>query len=169
MRRGYDSVGGYPRKPSSQALASSDVARIRVTTLIDAPPAEVWDYLEDIESHVDWMADARAIRFVTEQRRGVGTRYECDTRVGPLRLNDVMEITEWVPGKAMSVRHGGLVAGSGRFSLKKARRGRTFFQWREKLTFPLWLGGPVGALAAKPVLRRIWRRNLERLAERFRD
>ena len=135
--------------------------------MLAAPPEAVWADVEDIASHVEWMADAEAIRFLGEQTRGVGTRFECDTKVGPFRLTDVMEITDWVPGKVMGVRHTGVVTGTGRFTLKKARGGRTQFQWKERLSFPLWLGGPVGALLSKPVLGWVWRRNLARLAARF--
>lgn len=135
--------------------------------MLEAPPAEVWADLADIGSHVEWMADATAIRFLTPQTTGVGTTFECDTKIGPFTLTDVMEITEWVPGKVMGVRHTGVVTGTGRFTLKKARRGRTQFQWNEKLVFPTWMGGPVGAVAAKPVLGWVWRRNLTRLAARF--
>jgi len=143
------------------------MARIRVRTILDAPPATVWAYLEDIDTHVRWMRDAVRIRFIGDRRSGVGTRYECDTKVGPIQLTDVMEITEWTPGKAMGVRHVGLVTGTGRFTLKKARGGRTQLTWSEKLTFPLRRGGPVAALAAKPVLKRVWRKNLRNLAARF--
>ena len=145
------------------------MSRIRVSTVLDAPPDVVWADLADVASHVDWMADAREIRFLTAQRTGVGTRYECDTKVGPLTTTDVMEIVEWKPGKAMGVRHTGLVTGTGRFTLRRARGGRTRFQWREQLTFPRRLGGRVGALAGKPALRWVWRRNLRRLAARFDD
>jgi len=143
------------------------VARIRVSTILDAPPAKVWADVEHIASHVDWMADATAIRFTSSRTSGVGTTFECDTRVGPFKLTDVMEITEWVPGKVMGVRHSGVVTGTGRFTLKKVRGGRTKFQWNEKLVYPIWLGGAVGAFVSKPVLRWIWRRNLTRLADRF--
>ena len=67
--------------------------RINVSTVIDARPGEVWAVVEDIASHVDWMADAEAIRFTTERTSGVGTTFECDTKVGPFRLTDVMQIT----------------------------------------------------------------------------
>jgi carbon monoxide dehydrogenase subunit G len=143
------------------------VPGIRVTTMLAAPPEAVWADVQDIASHVEWMADAEAIRFLGDQRSGVGTRFECDTKVGPFRLTDVMEITDWVPGKVMGVRHTGVVTGTGRFTLKKARGGRTQFQWKEKLAYPWWLGGPVGAFLSKPVLRWVWRRNLDRLAGRF--
>jgi len=139
-----------------------------VVTVLDAPPERVWADVEDIGSHVEWMADAVAIRFVSGQMTGVGTTFECDTKIGPFTLTDVMEITEWAPGKVMGVRHTGVITGTGRFTLKKARGGRTRFQWSERLVFPLWMGGPVGAFVGKPVLRWVWRRNLARLAARFR-
>lgn len=133
---------------------------------IDASPEAVWRAIEDVEGHVDWMADAVAIRFVSTERSGVGTLFDCDTKVGPFRLLDRMEITEWRPRKAMGVRHVGLVAGEGRFTIRRRRwRRGTTFAWEERLRFPWWLGGPVGALAATPVLRRIWRRNLRTLKE----
>lgn len=138
-----------------------------MSTVLDAPPSQVWADVEDIASHVEWMADAVAIRFVSAQTAGAGARFECDTKVGPFTLTDVMEITEWVPGKVMGVRHSGLVTGTGRFTLKRLRGGRTFFQWKETLVYPVWMGGPVGAFVSKPVLRWVWRRNLARLAARF--
>ncbi len=143
------------------------MARIRISTVLDAPPEDVWADVQDISSHVEWMADAVAIRFLSEQTRGPGTRFECDTRVGPIKLTDVMEITRWAPGKAMGVRHTGMVTGTGEFTLKKLRGGRTRFQWSEKLIYPIWMGGPLGAFLSKPVLRWVWRRNLSRLAARF--
>ena len=137
--------------------------RVRVSVVIDARPAEVWWAVEDIAGHVAWMADAEAIRFTTPQRAGVGTTFECDTKVGPLRVTDRMTITEWRPGRTMGVRHTGLVTGEGRFTLRRSRRGRTRFTWEERLRFPWWFGGPVGALLATPVLRAVWRGNLRRL------
>lgn len=143
------------------------MARLTVSTVLDATPEEVWAAVEDISTHVDWMEDAVAIRFTSEQTAGVGTAFDCDTKVGPFRLVDHMEITEWRPGRAMGVRHVGLVTGTGVFRIEalRARRGRcrTRFVWTERLRFPWWLGGPLGALAARPVLRRVWRRNLRNL------
>jgi hypothetical protein len=146
------------------------MARIRVSTTIDAPPRVVWGAVDDIGSHVRWMADAHAIRFRAGPRRGVGTTFECDTRLGPLRVTDVMEITAWRPRRRMGVRHTGLITGTGEFRLRRARGGRTRFTWSERLRFPWWLGGPVGAAAGKVLLHLVWQRNLrnlKRLVEAF--
>lgn len=109
------------------------------------------------------MGDAVAIRHTSPLREGVGTTFDCDTRVGPFRLTDRMEVTEWSEGRAMGIRHVGLVQGTGRFTVRPVRRGRTRFTWDERLRFPWWMGGPAGSVAAAPVLRRIWRRNLANL------
>ncbi len=98
---------------------------IRVGITIDAAPDAVWSVVEPIEHHVDWMADAESIRFTTAQTRGVGTAFDCVTKVGPIRLTDRMSVTEWEPGRAMGIEHRGVVTGRGRFTLERRDGGRT--------------------------------------------
>lgn len=142
------------------------MARLRVHVVLDATPAEVWADLRRIDTHPEWMKDAVAIRFTGDRTEGVGTTFDCDTKVGPFRLTDRMEITSWIPEREMGVRHVGLVTGTGRFTLRARRRGRTKFTWTERLVFPWWMGGPVGAWAAVPVLTLVWRRSMRNLAAR---
>jgi len=141
------------------------MAGIRVAIEIAAPVERVWQVVEPVERHVDWMADAESISFVSGQTRGVGTAFLCVTKVGPIRLTDKMRITRWEPNRAMGVEHIGLVTGSGVFTLEAVDPKSTRFVWEETLKFPWWLGGPIGALiGGKIVLRAIWRGNLRRLA-----
>ena len=106
------------------------------------------------------MADAEEIRLTSASTSGVGTTFDCDTKIGPFRLTDRMEITEWAPNEAMGVSHVGTVTGKGRFQLRAVGNGHTEFIWEEELTFPRWMGGAVGARAGAPVMAQIWRRNL---------
>lgn len=138
------------------------MTKVAVATVIRAPRRQVWKVVRDIPSHVDWMRDARAIRITSRRRSGVGTTFECDTRVGPLAVTDLLQVTEWKPRRAMGIRHVGRITGSGRFTLHR-RAGRTLFVWEERLEFPWWLGGRVAAAASGLLLRRIWRGNLARL------
>jgi hypothetical protein len=140
------------------------VSRITVAVELNAPVARVWEIVEPVERHVDWMADAVAIRFKGEQTRGVGTQFFCDTKVGPIKLVDEMTITAWEPGRTMGVRHTGVVTGTGEFTLEALDASRTKFTWSEQLVFPWWLGGPLGALVGgQIVMKAIWRRNLREL------
>jgi hypothetical protein len=140
---------------------------LAVSVTIASPRSAVWEELSRIEDHVEWMSDAVAIRFLSERHRGVGTRFICDTKVGPIRLADRMEVTEWEEGRAIAVRHQGLVSGSGRFLLEDERGVATTLSWKEDLAFPWWLGAAVGAWAARPVLVPLWRKNLRRLRVRI--
>jgi hypothetical protein len=89
----------------------------------------------------------------------------CVTKVGPIKLTDKMRITKWEPQRAMGVEHVGIVTGTGVFTLESVDAHTTRFVWEERLDFPWWLGGPLGALiGGKIVLRAIWRGNLRRLA-----
>lgn len=112
------------------------------------------------------MTDAERIEFVGDSRRGVGTVMRVETRVGLLRTTDVMEVTEWREREAIGVVHRGLVTGSGRFHVASLPDG-TRVVWSELLSFPWWLGGPITARAARPILRWIWHRNLTGLKRRI--
>ena len=132
-----------------------------------ADPARVWDDLEDISSHVEWMADAASIEFLGTTVRGVGTRFVCITKVGPIRLRDTMTVTEWAPKELMAIDHEGLVRGHGRFCLDPLPGGHTRFTWTESLRVPWWMAGRLAEIVARPVLRRIWAANLRGFAARF--
>ena len=138
-----------------------------MSVVIPATPRQVWEDVRDISSHVEWMMDAVAIRFTSDRRSGRGTTFACDTRVGPFRLTDRMEVTEWGEGHVLGIRHVGLVQGTGRFTLELVGDAQTQFTWEERLRFPWWMGGPAGAIVAAPVMRRLWRRNLANLRRRF--
>lgn len=146
---------------------SSSRRAVVVSIVIDRTPAQVWADVRDISSHVTWMQDAAEIRFVSDQREGLGVTFECDTKIGPFSLTDVMEITSWEDERRMGVRHVGLVEGTGEFTLTSHDAGTTEFRWEEDLTFPWYFGGPLGAFCARPVLRWVWKRNLTRLKARI--
>ncbi|MFN2606879.1 MAG: SRPBCC family protein [Acidimicrobiales bacterium] len=137
---------------------------IRVSTFIRAPRLVVWRSVRDIGSHVRWMHDAESIRITSSRRTGVGTSFDCATRVGPIRYTASMEVVEWKERRALGIRHTGAVRGSGRFTLK-LRPGGTQFTWEERLRFPWWMGGPITGVVFKPVLRQVWKQNLVRLKD----
>ena len=142
------------------------MAKIQVSIDLPQPPEVVWADIEQLETHVDWMADAESIEFEGEQRRGPGTTMRVLTKVGPLHTTDVIRIVGWDPPRSMAVVHEGIVTGEGEFMLQSIPAG-TRFHWAEELKMPWYFGGPLGGLLARPVLGWVWRRNLKRLAARF--
>lgn len=135
---------------------------IEVAIDIPAPPPEVWGYVADVARNVEWMADASSIVFTSSGTQGLGTAYDCVTKVGPLRTTDRMEIVEWDPPHALGVEHQGVVRGTGRFTLTPIDEG-TRFGWSEDLRLPWYLGARIGNRPASWLLKRIWRRNLRTL------
>ena len=139
---------------------------IEVSVQVPAPIEGVWDALSRIETHTEWMTDAIAIEFLTEQRRGVGTRIRVPTRIGPLTTVDHMTFTAWEPPNRMAIAHEGKFTGIGEFTLV-AVNDATEITWREEVRFPTAFGGRLGERIAAPILRRVWRANLKRFARRL--
>lgn len=129
-----------------------------------ASHGDVWTAIADLGSHHLWMQDAESVEFVGEQRSGEGTRLDVMTVVGPFRTLDRLEVTGWVDGRSIEVSHQGLVKGRGTLSVAATGDG-SIVTWEEELSFPWWLGGPITAWLARPVLARIWAGNLRRLEE----
>ena len=140
---------------------------VRVSIDIPAARQDVWDDVAVLASHREWMSDAERIEFLTDEVTGVGTEIAVFTKVGPFRTTDRMTFTEWQPPATMAVEHRGLFTGFGRFSLDAIDPEWTRFTWEEVIRFPWYLGGPIASLFAQPILRRIWRKNLTRLRDRF--
>ena len=136
---------------------------IHLCTTIGASSGLVWSEIEDIETHVNWMADAVSITFRTDQHAGTGTEFECLTKIGPLSTTDVMKVTEWEPGAVMGIEHRGVVTGRGRFTLRPVGTALTEFCWDEDLSYPAWMGGAIGERLSRPIFLRLWAGNLKRL------
>lgn len=107
------------------------------------------------------MSDAVSILFETDQRRGVGVRMTVPTRIGPLRVTDMMEVVEWIEMESIGVMHTGRIRGRGRFELSDHPDGSRLVL-SEELRFPWYLGGVIGELFARPILRRTFQANLRR-------
>jgi tRNA A-37 threonylcarbamoyl transferase component Bud32/carbon monoxide dehydrogenase subunit G len=139
---------------------------IEVSIDIPASPQEVWDYVADLASNVEWMVDAQSIDFTSAQTKGVGTTFDCVTKVGPMKTTDKIEVTEWDPPRTLGITHRGAVRGTGRFALEPIEDG-TRFTWSEDLTLPWYFGSRAGQQPASMVLERVWRRNLRNLRARM--
>jgi hypothetical protein len=131
------------------------------------PVEGVWEEVSRLDRHTEWMADARSVEFIGAARSGPGTTVRVATRFGPLRTTDVIAVTAWEPPRRIAVDHRGRFTGRGEFRLDPEEPGATRFTWEEEVRFPWYLGGPLGALAARPLFRFVWRRNLERLRARL--
>ena len=144
---------------------------ISVSTVVPAALSVVWEDLRHIDRHIEWMSDAGSVRFLTDDTEGVGVRFECVTRLGPIRLIDRMEVIDWRDAQAMGIRHHGVVSGVGEFRLTPCAAPDsgvcTHFEWNETLRFPWWMGGVIGAAVARRVLSAVWERNLRRFVARF--
>ena len=134
---------------------------VRVSVDIAAPLGEVWTAAADLAAPEQWMADVESIEVGSEARQGAGTEMRVATRIGPFRTTDVITITDWEPLHRISVLHHGFFSGRGEFDIS-AVGGATRFTWTEEINFPWRVGGPIAAIFARPVLTRIWRRNLQR-------
>jgi uncharacterized protein YndB with AHSA1/START domain len=139
---------------------------IDLVVVFKAPIERVWAELADLASHPEWMSDAGSVEFLTESHQGVGTLMRASTEVGPIRLADTMRVTEWDERRRITVEHVGSVTGSGSFEIRPVDQG-TELRWIEILIFPWWMGGPIVAALARPILSRIWRGSLEKLRARI--
>lgn len=140
------------------------MARIEVTTHIEASPSRVWDVLVDWERQREWMADLRDVRVTSAAREGVGVTLTVRSDILGLAVPDRMRVTTWAPQRELGVAHEGPVFHAvGSFELEETSDG-THLTWWDEASVP---GGELtDALASRlvsPLLRRTFRRSLATL------
>ena len=91
--------------------------RIEVSTIIYKPIEVVWDEVKIMKNHVNWMQDAAKIDFISENEAGIDTKMNVLTKVGPIKLTDIITVTEWKEKESIGVIHEGIVTGEGIFYL----------------------------------------------------
>ncbi len=125
------------------------------------PPEILWDLLTDWEHQDDWMLEASDFVVVSEHREGVGVEAEATIRIGGIRTRDRVRVSEWDPPRRLGIEHLGWVQGHGVIELTPLPGDRTHIFWREELVPPLGALGAVGMTAFKPLMGRIFRRDLK--------
>ena len=139
--------------------------RIETSIIINKPLDAVWEEVKVMENHVNWMEDAVKIDILSENNSGIDTKMNVLTKVGPIKLTDIITVTEWKEKESIGVIHEGIVTGEGIFYLKALNESQTEFKWEETLKFPVYLGGAIGEFFGGYVLRYIWKKNLKNLNE----
>ena len=132
---------------------------IDTSELLPAPPSVVWKLLIDWENQGDWMLEATDFVVLTSQREGVGVEAEATVSIGGLTTRDRVRVSAWEPERRLEIVHGGWVSGRGEFQLTP-RGDATHVLWREELHPPLGVIGALGLLAIRPVMARIFARDL---------
>jgi carbon monoxide dehydrogenase subunit G len=140
--------------------------RLEVVQDVAASRQTVWQLLTEWERQPEWMLDAKAVEVLTPAREGIGVTVRCPTNLLGVTVDDVMRVTGWQEPSYLEVTHlGRVIIGTGAFELEELGPDRSRVTWWEEIDPPL---GAVGRWGARtlvlPVIRRIFRRSLARLA-----
>jgi carbon monoxide dehydrogenase subunit G len=138
--------------------------RIEERIAVAAPPEAVWEAVTDWAGQDSWMLGTTIVPGPGPGGRGVGERLTAVTALGPVRFDDLMEVTLWDPPHRVDVRHlGKVVRGTGSFIVEPAPGG-AWLTWVEDLELPLGRAGQAGFTMVGPLARGGLRLSLRRLA-----
>jgi carbon monoxide dehydrogenase subunit G len=132
---------------------------VSVWATIKAPREAIWPYLVDWENLGRWMAEARDFKVTSNQREGVGVTAEATVTIAGIRTKDRVRITRWEPPEVLEIQHVGWVSGSGLIRCVRSTSG-TLVEWTEILHPPWGFIGALGLRMVKPVMHRIFDRDL---------
>jgi hypothetical protein len=131
---------------------------------LPGPPEVVWRLITDWERQGDWMLEARDFIITTPFREGVGVEGEATVSIGGITTRDRVLVTRWEPGRRLTIEHDGWVSGIGEMILTPVSPASTHLFWREELHPPMGTLGAIGMSVFRPLMKRIFERDLEVLA-----
>ena len=132
---------------------------------LPAPPEVVWRLVTDWERQGDWMLEASDFVVISSHREGIGVESEATIKIGGIKTRDRIRVVGWEPGHRLAIEHLGWVSGTGEIYLTPSGPGRSHVFWREELHPPLGLLGAIGLSLFKPVMKRIFERDVRVLTE----
>lgn len=142
---------------------------LEMAATMPAPPDVIWRLVTDWERQGDWMLEASDFVVTSSHREGIGVEAEATIKIGGIKTRDKIQVVGWEPNHRLAIRHLGWVSGEGEIYLTPSGPGRSHVFWREELRPPLGILGAIGLTLFKPLMRRIFERDvgeLKRLARR---
>jgi uncharacterized protein YndB with AHSA1/START domain len=134
---------------------------IEMTATLPGPPDIVWELITDWEHQDDWMLEASDFVVTSEIREGVGVEAEATVTIGGIKTRDKVRVTGWEPPKRLAIEHVGWVSGRAELHLTPGLgTPATHLYWKEELQPPLGLLGAAGLRAFRPLMKRIFERDL---------
>lgn len=133
---------------------------LEMAKTLPCTPAVAWDLITDWEHQDDWMLEASDFVITSERREGVGVEGEATVKIGGITTRDRVRVVGWEPERRLSIEHEGWVSGRGDMSLTALGTDRTHLYWREELYPPLGMLGALGITTFKPMMLRIFNRDL---------
>lgn len=143
----------------SQSILSGWPIELEMRALLPGPPEIVWELITDWEHQDDWMLEATDFAVVSAHREGIGVEAEATISIGGIQTRDRVRITQWEPRQVLGIEHLGWVSGHADMKLLPAN-GSTRFVWREHFKPPLGVIGALGMTLAKPIMYRIFMRDV---------
>lgn len=128
--------------------------------LLPADPETVWRLITDWEHQGDWMLEARDFVVTSFEREGVGVEAEATISIGGITTRDKVTVTSWWVREHLEIEHKGWVSGHAEMVLTDLGERGTHLFWREMLYPPLGILGALGLSIFKPLMRRIFERDL---------
>jgi Polyketide cyclase / dehydrase and lipid transport len=137
---------------------------VAIVGTLPGPPSVVWELITDWENLGDWMLEAREFEVLSQRHEGVGVLAEATVTIGGITTRDKVWVSAWEPERLLEIEHLGWVSGRGEFSITPAGSDRSHVRWVEELRPPLGALGAVGMSVFKPLMQRIFERDLRVLA-----
>jgi uncharacterized protein YndB with AHSA1/START domain len=137
---------------------------IELARTLPGPPEVVWDVITDWEHQGDWMLEASDFVVTSGHREGIGVEAEATITIGGISTRDRIRVIEWEPSRHLAIEHLGWVSGEGHLFLTPLTDDRTHLFWREQLHAPVGVFGAIGMTALKPMMMRVFQRDLRILA-----
>jgi carbon monoxide dehydrogenase subunit G len=110
----------------------------RIDVQLDLPHGidHVWDRLTDWQSHSAWIPNT--VVTVTKGTNGIGTEFVGVTRIGPIRLDDPMTVSEFQTPRAgrascTIIKTGSVLGGTAGFVLTAVDDSTTRLDWFEDI------------------------------------
>jgi hypothetical protein len=137
---------------------------LEMVETLPGPPEVVWRLLTDWEHQSDWQLEASDFVVTSDHREGIGVEAEATITIGGITTRDKVRVAEWDPPRRLAIEHRGWVSGRGELFLTPLGDDRTHIYWREELNPPVGAIGALGMTAFRPLMGRIFRRDLKVLA-----